>query len=46
MLVNPDGTVAARATGEVPIDQIKADLEALKAGTSIPLSSGASSSAP
>jgi thiol-disulfide isomerase/thioredoxin len=46
VLVNPDGTVAARATGEVPIDQIKADLEALKAGTSIPLSSGASSSAP
>ena len=38
VLVNPDGTVAARATGEVPIDQIKADLEALKAGTSIPLS--------
>jgi cytochrome c biogenesis protein CcmG/thiol:disulfide interchange protein DsbE len=46
VLVNPDGTVAARATGEVPIDQVKADLAALKAGTSIPLSSGASSSAP
>jgi thiol-disulfide isomerase/thioredoxin len=43
VLVNPDGTVAARATGEVPIDQIKANLEALKAGKSLPLSSGASS---
>jgi thiol-disulfide isomerase/thioredoxin len=45
VLVNPDGTVAARATGEVPIDQVKANIEALKAGKPVPLSSGASSAA-
>jgi cytochrome c biogenesis protein CcmG/thiol:disulfide interchange protein DsbE len=44
VLVNADGTVAARASGEVPPDQIKANVEALKAGTTLPLlSSGASS---
>jgi cytochrome c biogenesis protein CcmG/thiol:disulfide interchange protein DsbE len=45
LLVNPDGTVAARATGEVPVDQIEANVKALKAGEPLPLSSGASSSA-
>jgi cytochrome c biogenesis protein CcmG/thiol:disulfide interchange protein DsbE len=44
VLVNADGTVAARATGEVPPDQIKANVDALKAGQPLPLlSSGASS---
>jgi cytochrome c biogenesis protein CcmG/thiol:disulfide interchange protein DsbE len=44
VLVNAGGTVAARGSGEVPPDQIKANIEALKAGTSVPLSNGASSS--
>jgi thiol-disulfide isomerase/thioredoxin len=44
VLVNPDGTVAARATGEVS-DRLPANIEALKAGEPLPpLSSGASSS--
>jgi cytochrome c biogenesis protein CcmG/thiol:disulfide interchange protein DsbE len=44
VLVNADGTVAARATGEVPSDQVQANVEALKASTALPLlTSGASS---
>jgi thiol-disulfide isomerase/thioredoxin len=44
VLVNPDGTVAARAEGEVPLATITANIEALKAGKPLPLlTSGASS---
>ena len=44
VLVNADGTVAGRATGEVSPEQITANIEALKAGKSLPLlTSGASS---
>jgi thiol-disulfide isomerase/thioredoxin len=44
VLVNADGTVAARATGEVPPDQIAANVKALAAGKPLPLlTSGASS---
>ncbi len=39
VLVRPDGTVAARGTGELPAGQIKADIDALKAGKAIPTSS-------
>jgi len=46
VLVNPDGTVAGRGSGEIPVDQITANIEALKAGKDLPLtSSGKSSSA-
>ena len=34
VLVNADGKVAARATGEVPDDQIQADVKALKSRAS------------
>jgi thiol-disulfide isomerase/thioredoxin len=44
VLVNADGTVAARGTGEIPPDQIKADIAALKAGKPIPNSSSDKSS--
>ena len=44
VLVNADGTVAGRATGEVSADQITANIKALKAGKALPLlTSGASS---
>ena len=44
VLVDADGTVAGRATGEVSDAQIKANVDALKAGKPLPLlSSGASS---
>ena len=44
VLVNADGTVAGRATGEVSDAQMKANIDALKAGKPLPfLSSGASS---
>ncbi len=46
VMVDADGKVAGRATGEVSKDQIEANVEALKAGTPLPLaSSGKSSSA-
>jgi thiol-disulfide isomerase/thioredoxin len=44
VLVNPDGTVAARGTGELPASQIEADIDALKAGKPIPNSSSDQSS--
>lgn len=44
VLVKPDGTVAARGTGELPPEQIKADIAALKAGKPIPQSSSSKSS--
>jgi cytochrome c biogenesis protein CcmG/thiol:disulfide interchange protein DsbE len=44
VLVNPDGTVAARGTGELPANQIQADIDALKAGKPIPNSSSSQSS--
>jgi cytochrome c biogenesis protein CcmG, thiol:disulfide interchange protein DsbE len=44
VLVDADGKVAARATGEVTTDAITANIKALKAGTPLPLlASGASS---
>jgi cytochrome c biogenesis protein CcmG, thiol:disulfide interchange protein DsbE len=45
VLVDADGALAGRATGEVPPDQIKANIEALKAGQPLPLSSSSASSA-
>jgi thiol-disulfide isomerase/thioredoxin len=46
VFVHPDGTVAGRGTGELPEDQVKADVDALKAGKDLPVaSSGKSSSA-
>jgi thiol-disulfide isomerase/thioredoxin len=45
VLVNADGTLAGRATGEVPPDQITANIEALKAGQPLPLSSSSASTA-
>jgi thiol-disulfide isomerase/thioredoxin len=46
VLVNPDGTVAGRATGEVSDADVTANVKALVAGKPLPLlSSGASSSA-
>jgi thiol-disulfide isomerase/thioredoxin len=44
VMVSPDGTVAGRGTGELPEDQIKANIEALKAGTKLPISSSSKSS--
>ncbi|HEY3669839.1 MAG TPA: TlpA disulfide reductase family protein [Acidimicrobiia bacterium] len=44
VLVNPDGTVAGRGTGELPEEQIKANIEALKAGTDLPIASSSKSS--
>jgi thiol-disulfide isomerase/thioredoxin len=44
VLVKPNGTVAARGTGELPADQIEADINALKAGKPIPNSSSSQSS--
>ena len=46
VMVDADGKVAARGTGEISPEQITANIEALKAGTPLPLaSSGKSSSA-
>jgi cytochrome c biogenesis protein CcmG/thiol:disulfide interchange protein DsbE len=42
--VSADGKVAGRATGELPPDQIKADITALKAGKPLPGSSSSASS--
>ena len=44
VLVNPDGTVAGRGSGELPEDQIKANIKALKAGKALPNSSSSKSS--
>jgi thiol-disulfide isomerase/thioredoxin len=46
VLVNADGTVAARGTGEIAPDEIERDIDLLKQGKPVPQqSSGASSSA-
>jgi thiol-disulfide isomerase/thioredoxin len=44
VLVNADGTVAGRATGEVSDADVKADIKALKAGDPLPGSSSSKSS--
>jgi cytochrome c biogenesis protein CcmG/thiol:disulfide interchange protein DsbE len=44
VLVHPDGTVAGRGTGELPEDEIKANIKALKAGHDLPISSSSKSS--
>lgn len=44
VLVNADGTVAGRGSGELPEDQIKANIEALKAGKDLPITSSDESS--
>jgi thiol-disulfide isomerase/thioredoxin len=44
VLVNADGTVAGRGSGEIAPEQIKANIEALKAGTDLPISSSGKSS--
>jgi hypothetical protein len=44
VLVNADGTVAGRGSGELPADQIEANIEALKAGDDLPISSSGKSS--
>ena len=44
VLVNPDGTVAGRGSGELPEDQLKANITALKAGKDLPLTSSSASS--
>ena len=44
VLVNADGTVAGRGSGELPEDQIKANIEALKAGKDLPITSSDQSS--
>ncbi len=44
VLVNPDGTVAGRGSGELPEDQIRANVEALKAGEDLPIASSSTSS--
>jgi len=44
VLVDADGTVAGRGTGELPEDQIKANIKALKAGDELPISSSSKSS--
>jgi hypothetical protein len=43
VLVNADGTVAGRGTGELPEDQLKANIKALKAGTDLPIASSSKS---
>ena len=45
VLVNADGTVAGRGSGELPDDQIKANIKALKAGVDLPIASSSKSSA-
>jgi hypothetical protein len=44
VLVNADGTVAGRGSGELSADEIKADIKALKAGEKLPGSSSSKSS--
>jgi hypothetical protein len=44
VLVDADGKVAGRGTGEIPPDQIEANIEALKAGDDLPLTSSSKSS--
>ena len=44
VMVYPEGTVAGRGTGELPEDQIKANIRALKAGDELPISSSSKSS--
>jgi cytochrome c biogenesis protein CcmG, thiol:disulfide interchange protein DsbE len=44
VLVDADGKVAGRGTGEIPPDQIEANIEALKAGYYLPLTSSSKSS--
>jgi thiol-disulfide isomerase/thioredoxin len=44
VMVHPDGTVAGRGTGELPDDQIRANIKALKAGDELPISSSSKSS--
>jgi thiol-disulfide isomerase/thioredoxin len=44
VLVNPDGTVAGRATGEISDADLLANIAALKAGKDLPLTSSSKSS--
>lgn len=44
VLVDAEGKVAGRGTGEIPPDQIKANIKALKAGDELPISSSSKSS--
>jgi len=44
VLVNPDGTVAGRATGEISDADVRANVAALKAGKDLPLTSSSKSS--
>jgi thiol-disulfide isomerase/thioredoxin len=39
VMVDADGTVAGRGSGELPNDQLRANVKALKAGTKLPISS-------
>jgi cytochrome c biogenesis protein CcmG/thiol:disulfide interchange protein DsbE len=44
VLVHADGTVAGRGSGELPVEQITADVKALLAGDAPPISSSSTSS--
>jgi thiol-disulfide isomerase/thioredoxin len=44
VMVAADGTVAGRGSGELPKDQIRANIKALKAGDELPISSSSKSS--
>jgi cytochrome c biogenesis protein CcmG, thiol:disulfide interchange protein DsbE len=44
VMVDADGTVAGRGSGELPKAQIRANIKALKAGTKLPISSSDESS--
>jgi thiol-disulfide isomerase/thioredoxin len=43
VMVKTDGTVAGRGTGELPADQVKANIAALEAGKKLPISSSSKS---
>jgi hypothetical protein len=43
-MVNADGTVAGRGTGELPEDQVRANIAALNAGRDLPITSSDESS--
>ena len=45
VMVHADGTVAGRGTGELPEDQLQANIKALKAGEDLPIASSSKSSA-
>jgi thiol-disulfide isomerase/thioredoxin len=44
VMVHPDGTVAGRGSGELPEDQLRANIQALKAGAELPITSSDESS--